>query len=39
MDESIWRDTMISLIVAHDNNYVIGYENGMPCIARGFKIF
>ena len=21
---------MISLIVAHDNNYVIGYENGMP---------
>lgn len=30
MDESIWRDTMISLIVAHDNNYVIGYENGMP---------
>ncbi len=21
---------MISLIVAHDNNFVIGYENGMP---------
>lgn len=30
MDDSIWRDKMISLIVAHDNNNVIGYENGMP---------
>jgi len=30
MNESIWRDKMISLIVAHDTNYVIGYENGMP---------
>ena len=30
MNDSIWRDKMISLIVAHDNNNVIGYENGMP---------
>jgi len=25
-----WRVTMISLIVAHDENHVIGYENSMP---------
>lgn len=30
MNDLIWRDTMISLIVAHDTNYVIGYEKGMP---------
>ena len=30
MNDSIWRYNMISLIVAHDNNFVIGYENGMP---------
>ncbi len=29
-EESIWRDSMISLIVAHDDNQVIGYNNGMP---------
>ncbi len=29
-EESIWRDSMISLIVAHDDNHVIGYNNGMP---------
>lgn len=30
MKDITWRGSMISLIVAHDHNHVIGYENGMP---------
>lgn len=30
MKDITWRVSMISLIVAHDHNHVIGYENGMP---------